>query len=308
MFLFILIGCFVLIFATFILNPMAIIIFVAVSTVIVKAFYPQIKGYIGEKRVHKRLLSLGGNVHVFHDVYIEIEEGHITQIDHIVVSNKGIFIIETKNYTGWIFGNEKQRNWTQIIYKNRASFYNPILQNRTHIKAVKKSLNVENGIYSIIVFSNAATFKFKELFLTAQVIKLAQLRETILKYQLPIFTSDEVEFLVLQLANITANTNKNEIKRKHLAQVKNVQKNVARRTANSKTKKRNKSTSYKSVDTTFLKLIKNRSQKEVITRKCPTCGRELVERNGKYGMFFGCKGFPECKYTEKINKELTNTH
>lgn len=57
-------------------------------------------------------------------------KGTISQIDHLVVSNYGIFVIETKNYKGWILGNEDSQNWTQVIYKYKNKFYNPVLQNR----------------------------------------------------------------------------------------------------------------------------------------------------------------------------------
>ena len=62
------------------------------------------------------------------------------QIDHVVVSRKGIFVLETKNYTGWIFGNENSQNWTQVIYKRKEKFYNPIWQNFDHIQALKEFL------------------------------------------------------------------------------------------------------------------------------------------------------------------------
>jgi Nuclease-related domain len=66
-------------------------------------------------------------------------EGSIgtTQIDHVVVSNYGIFVVETKSYTGWIFGNAYQPYWTQVIYRHRERFFNPLRQNYTHIKAVE---------------------------------------------------------------------------------------------------------------------------------------------------------------------------
>lgn len=61
---------------------------------------------------------------------------HTTQIDHIVVSIHGIFVIETKNYKGWIYGNSNNEYWTQNIYGNKYSLYNPLLQNKNHIKSL----------------------------------------------------------------------------------------------------------------------------------------------------------------------------
>lgn len=184
------------------------------------------KGYIGEKRIHKRLQSLGELYHVFHDVYLTKEDGNTTQVDHIVVSKMGIFVIETKNYTGWIFGSEKQRKWTQVIYKNKQSFYNPILQNRTHVKALKQLFQIDHDVHSIIVFSDSATLKFKEPFTTATVIQTAQLKKTILNYRDAVFLKDEVTAFVGKLTEVISiiNENKREIKRQHIKQVKALQK------------------------------------------------------------------------------------
>ncbi|MHC5529078.1 topoisomerase DNA-binding C4 zinc finger domain-containing protein [Priestia megaterium] len=41
---------------------------------------------------------------------------------------------------------------------------------------------------------------------------------------------------------------------------------------------------------------------ENISKVCPKCGKSLVERKGEYGVFYGCKGFPKCRYTESIKK------
>ena len=76
------------------------------------------------------------------------------QIDHVVVSIYGIFVIETKNYSGWIFGDENSQYWAQVIYKTKNRFYNPILQNRGHIKALQGLLQDYSHIryIPIVVF------------------------------------------------------------------------------------------------------------------------------------------------------------
>ena len=107
-------------------------------------------------------------------MYVPTKKG-TSQIDHVVVSSKGIFVLETKNYTGWIFGSENSQNWTQVIYKRKEKFYNPIWQNFGHIQALKEYLgeNTTQDIpfSSIIVFSNEATLKFKETFTKSSVIQ-----------------------------------------------------------------------------------------------------------------------------------------
>ena len=325
-------GYFGIMFLLLTINPFAAIIYIVVSSVIVKAFLPQIKGYIGEKRVHKRLLALGEKYHVFHDVYLPKEDGTTTQLDHIVVSEMGIFVIETKNYTGWIFGNEKQRNWTQMIYKNKQSFYNPVLQNRTHVNAVKRFLQIDHHVHSIIVFSNAATFKFKAPFTTASVIQIAQLKKTILNFQDAVFLNEEVTAFNEQLSNLiaTIKENKREIKRQHIKQVKDAQtrprkKNTPKKDGREILEKNSRERIETGAVEVECESISLAAKEEVVpshnqsietsiggggpiieVQLCPKCSKELTKKRGKYGEFYGCTGFPTCRYTEKIKRELIN--
>ena len=85
------------------------------------------KGWIGEQRTELNLwFSLDKELYRrFHDVIIPSSNG-TTQIDHILVSPFGLFIVETKNKKGWIYGSETQSKWTQVFYKNKYSFQNPL--------------------------------------------------------------------------------------------------------------------------------------------------------------------------------------
>ena len=78
------------------------------------------------------------DAHVLNCITLRLEDGSTTQIDHIVVSTKGIFVIETKHYKGWIFGNARSKAWAQIIYKNKYLFQNPLFQNYKHVKEVQR--------------------------------------------------------------------------------------------------------------------------------------------------------------------------
>lgn len=93
---------------------------------------------IGEKRVAD-LLSLKldrEHYYLLNNITLRVGNG-TTQIDHIVVSTKGIFVIETKHYSGWIFGDAQSKTWTQSIYKKKSYFQNPVHQNYKHIKAIQ---------------------------------------------------------------------------------------------------------------------------------------------------------------------------
>ena len=89
---------------------MLITILVVIVFIIIKIYSPKIKGAIGETKVNTRLNFLGNEYTVFKDILIKSSNGLTSQIDELVLSEYGIFVIETKNYKGWIFGNEKSEN------------------------------------------------------------------------------------------------------------------------------------------------------------------------------------------------------
>lgn len=96
------------------------------------------------------------------DLTLPDGQGSTTQIDHILLSPNGIFVIETKNYKGWIFGGERQKMWTQKIYKKSYRFQNPIHQNYKHLKVLESVLSdivSPEFMHSIIVFMPDAEFK-----------------------------------------------------------------------------------------------------------------------------------------------------
>ena len=100
------------------------------------------------------------NYHLFNHITMRLVDG-TTQIDHILVSKFGVFVIETKHYNGWIFGNAKQPIWTQVLFGKRFKFQNPILQNNRHVEAVKQSLDFlpPTAVKSVVVFTGDAQFK-----------------------------------------------------------------------------------------------------------------------------------------------------
>ena len=140
------------------------------------------------------------------NLYIPREDGTTTEIDLIMISQTGIYVFESQNYTGWIFGDEKYKNWTQTLenrQKNR--FYNSIWQNKAHINALKAVINLDNdSMYkSYIIFSERCTLKkINVISSNVKVIKRDQLIKTIKKdiEESPRFlTSDEVNKLRLSL-------------------------------------------------------------------------------------------------------------
>ena len=116
----------------------------------------------GERLVRNSLMSSfpSNTFHLLNNVTLPIANG-TTQIDHVLVSTRGIFVIETKHYSGWIFGSANSRNWTQVIYKVKNSFQNPLRQNHLHLKTVEGILDFLPGevFHSIVVFTGNAEFK-----------------------------------------------------------------------------------------------------------------------------------------------------
>lgn len=125
---------------------------------------PITRGEWSERRVILNLLKEGINPKaIFHDLYIQKQNGEYTQVDVAVATKTGIIVFEVKDYSGWIFGNEHQRYWTQILAygKEKHRFYNPVMQNAGHIKAIRRCLPQNPGIpiYSVIVFFGSSKFK-----------------------------------------------------------------------------------------------------------------------------------------------------
>ena len=125
---------------------------------------PITRGEWSERKVVLKLLKIGINPKaIFHDLYIKKPNGEYTQIDVAVATKAGIIIFEVKDYSGWIFGNEHQKYWTQLLAygKEKHRFYNPVMQNAGHIQAIRQCLLQNPGIpiYSVIVFFGSSEFK-----------------------------------------------------------------------------------------------------------------------------------------------------
>ncbi|NNH37895.1 nuclease-related domain-containing protein [Acinetobacter terrae] len=139
-----------------------ILAFVAIA--IIKAFKPFIKGKVGELTValQVKLYLKDPQYILLNDCTLPDEQAGTTQIDHILLSPYGIFIIETKNYKGWIFGSERQKMWTQKIFKKGYKFQNPLHQNYKHQKVLELVLAdiiAPEYLHSIVVFMPDCEFK-----------------------------------------------------------------------------------------------------------------------------------------------------
>lgn len=160
--------------------------------------------------------------HVFNNITLPNFGGGTTQIDHIIVSIHGIFVIETKNVNGWIYGNEKDAKWTQTFFSKKYPFQNPLRQNYKHIKTISELLKIpEDKFHSIIFFiGDDCVFKTK----MPENVLLKGYTKFIKNKTEKILTEKEVSTII---EGITAYKlpSSFKTKRKHINHVKNIKEN-----------------------------------------------------------------------------------
>ncbi len=189
------------------------------GTFLKRRFLPKIKGHLGEWAVNRALLKdlNPEQYHVLHDLLLPDGKGGQTQIDHVVVSAYGIFVIETKNWDCWVFGTEKDSQWT-LSYRGRRKqkTLSPLVQNEGHVKAVCSLLNVKKEHCHNLVFINPVsklkTGPIQGVFQTGLV-------RHIQSYQTVVFDPSWVQYGVAQLSAASKSHDKTSVAA-HQAQVK----------------------------------------------------------------------------------------
>lgn len=230
------------------------------------------KGWFGES-----LLAVATKFALDGSVYREVNNVTIatsngtTQIDHIIVSRYGIFVIETKNMEGWIFGSEKQSRWTQSLGRTKFQFQNPLHQNFRHIKALEEFLSLPTALFHSVVCFVGESCQLKTV-LPDNVIAGGPFGY--IKSKTAILLPDERVPEIVEAIK-TGMRPKNflglsttETKREHLSSL---------------------------------------SDRHSSVTVCPKCGGELVQRTVKRGenvgqQFYGCNKFPVCRYTRPIDR------
>ena len=222
------------------------------------------KGKVGESKVKvSGGLWLPSSIyHPIHDLTLPTPRGS-TQIDHVYVSKYGVFVVETKNYQGWIFGSENQKQWTQVIYGDKFKLPNPLRQNYGHVRAVQSVLNLDPEIiHSVVVFVGDSKFKTP---MPPNVTKGRKFAKYIKSFKKVVLSEQDVKAILKQLQSGSLKKGR-ETNRQHIQNVK-----------------ANKSGKLK-------------------TDICPRCGSKLTLRTAKKGpnagnQFWGCTSFPNCRFT-----------
>lgn len=176
----------------------------------------------GESRLSSTIRTCfnAPNYHLLNHITLRLPDG-TTQVDHILISRFGIFVIETKNYNGWIFANAQHANWTQVIFNKKSQFQNPILQNFRHVKAVQALLDFlpSDCIRSLVVFTGSAEFKTE---VPLGVVRLSELVDHIRAHTTEVMSQNRMQFCVgrieatrLAITNETDVEHVQNLKRRH---------------------------------------------------------------------------------------------
>jgi predicted RNA-binding Zn-ribbon protein involved in translation (DUF1610 family) len=233
---------------------------IAILTAILKS--PWFKGKTGEFIVNilARMILNKNEYHLIKNVTLPTEDG-TTQIDHIIVSKYGIFVVETKNMKGWIFGSPSQKKWTQKIYKHSNQFQNPLDQNYKHVKTIESLLGLnDQQVHSVVVFVGDSTFK-------------TEMPENVT------YGFGYIRFIKSKNQTVLAKSKVDEIIRKI---------EEGRLTPSFETNKEH------------VEHVKHIVSEKKMSNTCPKCGSPMVLREAKNGQnagkqFWGCSKFPQCR-------------
>lgn len=225
------------------------------------------KGWTGELKTRfVNSLFLSAEYRAFNNIIIRTGRGS-TQIDHVIVSPYGVFAVETKDKTGWICGDEGQKQWTEVIFNKKYRFQNPLHQNYAHTMSLAEYLGIEHDkIHSLVIFWGDCQFKSP---MPDNVCKggifSSRFKEYIRGKKQVLLSPEMVESISAKL-KVAKDASGFLSGLRHTAEVKN---------------------RYKS------------------TTKCPKCRSDLVKRVSTRGArkgiaFLGCSNFPKCRYVKAI--------
>lgn len=264
-------------------------------------------GKKGEKMVAKELARLKRKDYiVLNDLLLPTANGKTSQIDHVVVSTRGIFVIETKNHAGRISGYENAQYWQQHLSSQSRGFYNPILQNRSHLRAIRRHLpKLDAELFStMVVFTEAWRLDIKadDIIVERSLLPDRHIKRTLIpeeevkkrwwwpwgkevvldKHKMvtridgmveeilrrpPILSRDSIRLLAEKL--LAVNVTDGSARKEHTEYAKRTSKDVSA---------------------------------DIRKGRCPRCGGELIVRKSEKGEFVGCANYPKCRFTCSIDR------
>ncbi len=224
--------------------------------------WPKIKGNLGEGSINSlaRRRLAPKVYHLIPSVMLPTPDG-TTQVDHLIVSRYGIFVLETKTYKGWIFGDERETQWTQVIFKRKERFQNPLRQNYKHTRTLADLTGIPADYFkSLVVFGGECTFKTT---MPANVVYARDFVRFITGFQTPMIKDQQVLEIVSAIG-AWAETVTAEQKASHVAHLRQ---NKAPVSADAR------------------------------APACPRCGTTMVLRSNRENgsRFWGCPKYPACR-------------
>ncbi len=245
------------------LIPLLVLIAAGVLALVFFTKRTRRKGARGEREISKLLgRTKRGKQYVVNDLLFLCGEGQSCQIDHILINRNGVFVIETKNYAGEIFGSDGEREWTQVLGRGnvRNKLYNPVMQNEAHIRRLSKALHAKDIFRNLVVFLPGADLRHVS---SKCVFSAAELPDILRRDSNVRLTEAQMERLFRDLSRLRKNCG--VTKRQHVRNIK-------------------------------------RTQKKIEKGICPRCGKKLVLRQADDGSFFyGCSAFPQCKFKRPLS-------
>lgn len=219
------------------------------------------KGEIGENIVARILgNTVAGEQYVINNITFADRQGRSCQIDHIYINRYGIWVIETKNYSGRIYGCDGWREWTQILAygHERHKLYNPVKQNNTHIYMLSKQLRERKVFQNLVVFLAGADIANVN---SSCVCGIGDLKRRINSDTGTVLSPAQMEEYYKRLAALKENSAISETE--HIRNIEVLQNSIR-------------------------------------LGICPRCGADLVLRNGNNGKFYGCAKYPKCNFTKNL--------
>lgn len=244
-----------------------------------RLFRPQIKGWFGEMVLNSLLKAKLDRTkyRILHNIMLPTDDGATTQIDHIVVSEWGIFVVETKTYSGWVFGDVRSPQWTVSHFKRKDRFQNPLRQNYKHIATLSECLGISESYFkTIVAFCGETVFKTP---MPPEVMLFGDVPDYIHKQSVNAVIKAEQVPEILDAIQEWQATLSRERKAAHVANLR----------------KNHPAPGMPRHEVRQSPMIGEKEEEAVPS--CPKCGAAMVRRTRKSdgGQFWGCSNYPKCR-------------
>lgn len=273
---------------------------------------PQRIGKLGEAKIDLQLnlvSMFGKSGMVLRNIYVPIQNNQTSEIDLLFITQKGLFVIESKYYSGYIFGNERSQQWTTTLFAGKGAFgrtkvekhqfYNPIKQNQSHIRALTQYLETDVQYFSIIVFSERCELKNVTVYSpdihVCQQGALHRIISHIWDTYPDTLSAEKIEFLHSKLLPLT--NQDTSVKNQHIQNIQNMSQPTQPAQPTQPVQPTTRATEAPQPS-------QQTSQTPAApVPLCPLCGHPLIQRTARHGSnagshFWGCSRFPSCRYTK----------